>query len=121
MKVYSHTTLTNTKATVTGECITLRIFVKNGPFLFVFNYVFAGTAQLKYSWTIGWEVGGSIPRRDEECFLLHSIQTGSGPHPASYPVGAESSFPWVKSGLGLQYAIYTSTPPHVFMAWCLIN
>jgi hypothetical protein len=36
----------------------------------------------------GWvaEEWGSIPRRGERYFLLHSVQTVSGAHPASYPM-----------------------------------
>jgi hypothetical protein len=29
--------------------------------------------------------------------LLRRVQTGSGAHPASYPVGAGDSFPWCKA------------------------
>jgi hypothetical protein len=28
--------------------------------------------------------------------FLRSVQTGSGTHPASYPMDTECSFPWVK-------------------------
>jgi hypothetical protein len=33
----------------------------------------------------------SIPGRGKRFSLLHSIQTGSGIHPASYPMGAGNS------------------------------
>jgi hypothetical protein len=36
---------------------------------------------------------GLIPGRAGDFPLLHSIQTGSGAHPASYPVGTGGSFP----------------------------
>jgi hypothetical protein len=29
----------------------------------------------------------------KDSFLLHSVQTGSGAHPVSYPMGTEGSFP----------------------------
>jgi hypothetical protein len=38
----------------------------------------------------GW---GSISGRDGGFSLLHSVQTGSWTHPASYPMGIGGSFP----------------------------
>jgi hypothetical protein len=38
----------------------------------------------------------SIPGRGAFSFL-HNIQTGSGAHPASYPMGARGSFPGHKA------------------------
>jgi hypothetical protein len=35
---------------------------------------------------------GSIPGRSRDFSLLHSVQTGSGAHPASYPRGTGDSF-----------------------------
>jgi hypothetical protein len=35
----------------------------------------------------------SIPRRNKNVSLFHSIQTGSGIHPASYAKGKMGSFP----------------------------
>jgi hypothetical protein len=37
----------------------------------------------------GWDL---IPSRGK-IFLLHSVQTGSGAHPVSYPMGTGGSFP----------------------------
>jgi hypothetical protein len=64
--------------------------------------------------------------------LLHRLQTGSGTHPASYPVGTGALSPAVKrSGretdhsppcsaeVKMRGAI--STPHYVFMAWCLVK
>jgi hypothetical protein len=60
--------------------------------------------------------------------LLHTVQTGSGVHPASYSMGNGVSFPGVKrQGLEADHSplanaevkkiwIYVSTPPYVFMA-----
>jgi hypothetical protein len=60
--------------------------------------------------------------------VLHTIQTGPGVHPASYPMGTGGSFPEVKrprreadhtaptSAEGKKMWIYTSTPLYVFMA-----
>jgi hypothetical protein len=36
-------------------------------------------------------------RYGKDFSLLHSVQTGSGAHPASYPMGNEGSFPWSKA------------------------
>jgi hypothetical protein len=59
--------------------------------------------------------------------FLHVIQTGSGAHPASYPMDTVGSFHGVKrpeleadrsrptSGEVKKMWIYTSTPPYTFM------
>jgi hypothetical protein len=36
---------------------------------------------------------GSIPGRGKRSVLLNSVQTGSGAHPASYPMGTGGSIP----------------------------
>jgi hypothetical protein len=63
-----------------------------------------------------------------EFSLLHVAQTGSGAHPASYPMGTGSFSPEVKrpgsetddspstSAEIKKMCVYTSTPPYVFMA-----
>jgi hypothetical protein len=33
----------------------------------------------------------------ERLYILHSVKTGSVAHPASYPMGNGSSFPWGKA------------------------
>jgi hypothetical protein len=60
--------------------------------------------------------------------LLHRVQTSSGVHPASYPMGTGSSFPGGKAARtwgwplisiqcwGQEWWSYTSTPPYVFTA-----
>jgi hypothetical protein len=64
--------------------------------------------------------------------VCHRIQTGSGSHPASYPVGIGSCFPEVKrpgreadhslpSSVNVTVWSYTSTPLFLFMVWCLIK
>jgi hypothetical protein len=59
----------------------------------------------------------------QQLSLLHIVQTGSGAHPAFYPMGTTGSFPWVKrQGREAEHSppanaevkktwIYTSTPP----------
>jgi hypothetical protein len=49
--------------------------------------------------------------------LHHRLQTGSGAHPASYPMGTGGSFPGSKAAWAWSY---TSTPRYVSMAWCLV-
>jgi hypothetical protein len=61
----------------------------------------------------GLDDRGSIPYRDF-LSLHHRVQTGSGAHPASYPMGTWGSF---EAGAWS----YTSTPLYVFMAWCFIK
>jgi hypothetical protein len=41
---------------------------------------------------MGWVAGIRFPARARDFFLLHSFQTGSGAHPASYPMGTGSPF-----------------------------
>jgi hypothetical protein len=60
--------------------------------------------------------------------LLHIVQTGSGAHSASYPMGIGGSFSGIKrhwreadhsppaSAEVKKMWIYTSTPPYAFMA-----
>jgi hypothetical protein len=46
---------------------------------------------------IGLNDRGSIPGKDWDFSLHHRFQTGSGPHPASYPMGNGGFFPWGKA------------------------
>jgi hypothetical protein len=60
--------------------------------------------------------------------ILHVVQTGSGVHPNSYPMGTGGSFPGVmRPGREADHSpptsaevkkmwIYTSTPSYAFMA-----
>jgi hypothetical protein len=41
----------------------------------------------------GMDGRGSIPGKSKRFSSLHSVQTGSGAHPALYPMGAGGSFP----------------------------
>jgi hypothetical protein len=60
--------------------------------------------------------------------LPHSVKNASRAHPDAYPVDTGGYFPWgVKLTAHLHLVprsrmvdLY-STPPYVFMAWCLIN
>jgi hypothetical protein len=38
-----------------------------------------------------------VPARAGNFSLHHHVQTGSGAHPASYPIGTRGSFPWGKA------------------------
>jgi hypothetical protein len=66
--------------------------------------------------------------------LLHSVQTSSGVHPASYPLHTylrlflrvliESAWrgPLISIGFRVQECCsYTATSPYVFMTWCLVK
>jgi hypothetical protein len=67
-------------------------------------------------------------RYDQECSLLHVVQTGYGVHPISYPMGTAGSFPGVKrpgreadhlpptSAEVKKTWIYTCAPPYAFKA-----
>jgi hypothetical protein len=65
-------------------------------------------------------------------YSQHRIQTGSGAHPVSYPMGTKGSFPWGKAAGGWSYLppssaevknawSYTSTPQYTSMAWCSVS
>jgi hypothetical protein len=64
--------------------------------------------------------------------LHHSVQNGSGSHPASYPMGTRGSFsagkaagawswPLTSSSAEVNAWSYTSTPQYALMAWCLVK
>jgi hypothetical protein len=42
----------------------------------------------------GWMIGVRFPVRAGNFSLRHHIQTGTGTHPASYPIGTGGFFPW---------------------------
>jgi hypothetical protein len=74
----------------------------------------------------GYKLDEFESRKGQEFSLLHVVKTGSGAHPASYPMGTGGSFPWSKAA-GADHSpptsadvkkmlIYTSTPSYVFMA-----
>jgi hypothetical protein len=79
---------------------------------------------------MGWttEVSEFESRYGQEFPLLHVVQTGSGAHQASYPMGTGALSPGVKrpsreadhsSPICAEVKkmwIYTSTPPFAFMA-----
>jgi hypothetical protein len=44
-------------------------------------------------------------------FSLHTAQTGSGAHVASYPMGKGALFPGCKSGRGVKLTIHLSLVP----------
>jgi hypothetical protein len=73
---------------------------------------------------------GSNPSRGSDgMFSRHSVETGSGVHTASYPMGPGALSPRVKrpmreNGHTSPHRAevknawsYTSTPPYIFMAW----
>jgi hypothetical protein len=86
--------------------------------LFLTNDTGAGIAQwysigLRAGWLGVWVLAGA-----GNFSLHHHIQTSSGAHPASYPMGTKGSFPRGKAAGAWSY---TSTPQCAFMAWCLVK
>jgi hypothetical protein len=82
----------------------------------------------------GLDDQSSIPRRGKEGIfsLCHHIQTGSGAHLVSYPLDTVTIFSGIRrpgSEVDISHLSiadvnawrYTSTPPYVFMAWCLVK
>jgi hypothetical protein len=69
-----------------------------------------------------------IPGRERDFSLHHSVDTGSGAHPASYTMGTKGFFPRGKEARdwssplttiyhsGQEWLSYTSTPIYIFMA-----
>jgi hypothetical protein len=49
---------------------------------------------------------GSIPSREKEIFSSPCVQTGSGAHPASYPIGFGGPFPGDKTIGSVKLATY---------------
>jgi hypothetical protein len=78
-------------------------------------------------------IGVRFPEGTENFSTHHRVHTGSGTHPASYPMGTEGSFPGGKasereadhspppSAEVKNVWSYTSSPQYVFMAWCLVK
>jgi hypothetical protein len=77
--------------------------------------------------------GGSSPGRAGNFSLHHRVQTGSGAHPASYPMGTRDSFPGGWSGRGVNLTTHLhlvprsrmrgAIPPlqYAFMVWCTVT
>jgi hypothetical protein len=76
---------------------------------------------------------GSIPGRGWEFSPRHHVQSGSGAHLASYPMGTRGSFPRGKAAVAWSWPLTSikcrvqrmrgAVPPlpqYVFMAWCLV-
>jgi hypothetical protein len=83
-------------------------------------------------WTIGWSGFESRWRLGIRSF--DTVQTGSGAHPASYPMGTGSSFPGGKAVGAWSWPLTSiqcrgqrmrggipPLPQYVFMAWCLVK
>jgi hypothetical protein len=70
----------------------------------------------------GYELDGqsSIPGSGKSFSLLHSVQTSSGIHPASYPIGTGDSFSEVKVG-GAQSSPFTSTSHRGQECWSYMS
>jgi hypothetical protein len=70
----------------------------------------------------GLDDRGSNPAEAGNFSLRHHVQTGSGAHPASYPMCTGGSFP--RSGRGVKLITHPHLVPRskdVFMAWYLVK
>jgi hypothetical protein len=54
-----------------------------------------GTGRAR--WATGWTTGVRFPVGAENFSIHHRVQTGSGAHPASYPMGTRGSSPGGKA------------------------
>jgi hypothetical protein len=81
---------------------------------------------------MGWTAGVRFPAGTRHISPLHSVQTGSGAHPAFYPNGTGGPFPRGKAAGVWSWPHLQLVPtlrmgelylhsPHVFKAWCFIN
>jgi hypothetical protein len=64
------------------------------PPLHATSGVQAGTAQSVQRRVTGWMVSVQLPAGASDFSLLRSVQTGSGLHPLSHPMGNVDYFPW---------------------------
>jgi hypothetical protein len=82
--------------------------------------------------TMGWTTGVQFLAEAGTFSLRHHLQTGSGGHPASCPVGTRGYSPGLKrSELEAHHSptfspevktwSNTATPPYVFIALCLVK
>jgi hypothetical protein len=81
------------------------------------------SARLRNGWS-----GVRVPVGAGNFCLHHRIQTGSGAHPASYPIDTWCPFPGRESDHSLPSSAedknawnYASIPQYAFMAWCWIE
>jgi hypothetical protein len=63
----------------------------------IFKFQFSQDSSVGIAMGYVIEVRGSILGSTNHFFLLYSIQTGSGAHPGSYPMGTGSSIPGAKA------------------------
>jgi hypothetical protein len=93
----------------------------------------------EYGWLnsvqwLGYELEdrGSIRGRGRFFCFRHRVQTGSGPHPASYPTSTGDYFPGVKrpgreaehsppSSAEVKNEWSCTSTPYVFLTWCLVQ
>jgi hypothetical protein len=60
----------------------------------------AAVAQSVQCLTTGWTIGFRSPTEAEDSSFSPCVQTGSGAHPASYPMGTGGPFPGSKARPG---------------------
>jgi hypothetical protein len=54
-------------------------------------------SSVVYLWDTAWMKDVKLPAKTGNFSLRHRVQTGSGVHPASYPMGTRGSFPGDKA------------------------
>jgi ribosomal protein S30 len=64
---------------------------------YIHTYIRSRDSSVVWRWATGWMIGGSNPGRRWEFSLHHRVQTGSGAHPASYPMCTTDSSPGGKA------------------------
>jgi hypothetical protein len=110
-------------------CINLHI---NEIFMFSKRIVSCGSSLTLVTELQGGWLGFDSWQRQKFFSLHHCVQTGFGTHPASYQVGTVTCL-WDRVARAWSYHLppssaevkntstYTSSPPYIFTAWCLIK
>jgi hypothetical protein len=112
---------------VTTLCKTLHGVINHVLLLFWHIKLHSSVGMARSYWLDGRGIGVWVPV-GSGIVILHVVQTGSGVHPTSYPMGTGGSFPEVKrpareadhspptSAEVKKTWFYTSTPLYAFMA-----
>jgi hypothetical protein len=81
------------------------VFPRNSSYLFGFQLTSVSLngrrrdSSVVYLWATGWMMGVQVLVGAESFSRHHHVQTSSGAHPASYPMGKRVSFPGVRAAL----------------------
>jgi hypothetical protein len=78
----------------------MELMYRNNIFYVMYYFLTAGVAQSVYWLTTDWTTGVRTPTEAEDFSSSLCVQTGSGAHPVSCPMGTGGSFPGGKARPG---------------------